>query len=110
MSDNHGLYGNLTDEQRQRAAAFEISAKRTADVAEHLRHESTYVEAKEGAPGGLKAAFFQILEGKKPEGIVESNGYAMNTYESTTMRIAQWISDGHDPDDIDTEIVYEEGQ
>lgn len=104
MSDNNGLYGNLTDDQRARAAAFEITAKHTSPVAEHLTNKSIYVKAKDPIEGGLKAAFAQILEGKKPDGMVEDNSSTVSMFDSQTLRFAQWICDGTAPDDIDVEV------
>lgn len=108
MPDNNGLYGNLTDEQRERAASFEIAAKHTVPVAEHLTGKSTYVKAKPAVEGGLKAAFSQILEGKKPDGVVEDNSSTSSMFDSQTLRLAQWIVDGTDRDDIDVEVVDED--
>lgn len=76
MPDMADISRIMTAGQMERMLAFELAAAHTVSVAEHLTGRSS----------------------------IDGHSSVSSMFDSQTLRLAQWIIDGTDRDDIDVEV------
>lgn len=105
---NYERYEHLDSEQSSRAAALEIAATNTADVVEHLDRRSRSGKIRDAPKGGLRSMWGQLVDGEPPKASTDFNEYTYNEFADVTMRFAQYIEAGFDPEKIDLDLDADE--